>query len=141
MTDWSRRDVLSAVAVVLAAAEVSRVGCGASEDKGATAADKGAAAHKNGTQHPMRVRTITAGVALSGLDDMGAVEKALGRLSRVRQRMQSAGYEVQTIRVAVTPLGAGLDADQRRMSSGALEKIDAAIAAADALLSIGPLLS
>src|SRR3984957_10871086 len=141
MTDWSRRDVLSAVAAGLAAAELPRVGSGAAADKGAAAADKGAAAHKNGTQHPMRVRTITAGVALSGLDDMGAVEKALGRLSRVRQRMQSAGYEVQTIRVAITPLVAGLDADQRRMSISALEKIDSVIAAADALLSIGPLLT
>jgi hypothetical protein len=142
MTDWSRRDVLSAVAAGLAAAELPRVVSGAAApDTGVAAPDKGAAAHKNGTQHPMRVRTITAGVALAGLDDMGAIEKALGRLSRVRQRMQSAGYEVQTIRVAITPLVAGLDAGQRRMSIGALEKIDAAIAAADALLSIGPLLT
>jgi uncharacterized protein len=123
MTEWSRREVLSAVAAGLAAAELPRVAGGTV------------------TQHPMRIRTITAGVALSGLDDMSAIERALGRLSRVRQRMKSAGYEVQTIRVAITPLVAGLDAGQRRMSIGALQKIDAAIEAADALLSIGPLLT
>jgi uncharacterized protein (UPF0210 family) len=134
MTDWSRRDVLSAVAAGLAAAELPRA------VSAAPAPDKAATPDKNATPHPMRIRTITAGVALSGLDDMGAIEKALGRLSRVRQRMKNAGYEVQTIRVAITPLVAGLDSGQRRMSIGALEKIDAAIAAADALLSIGPLL-
>jgi uncharacterized protein (UPF0210 family) len=128
MTDWSRRDVLSAVAAGLAAAELPRV-------SGAAAPDKDV------PQHPMRIRTITAGVALAGLDDVGAIDRALVRLSRARQRMKSAGYEVQTIRVAITPLVAGLDAGQRRASMGALEKIDAAIAAADALLSIGPLLT
>ena len=78
MTDWSRRDVLSAVAAGLAAGELPGAVSGA------------AAPDKNATQHPMRVRTITAGVALSGLDDMAAIEKALGRLSRVRQRVKSA---------------------------------------------------
>jgi uncharacterized protein len=135
MTDWSRRDVLSAVAAGLAAAELPGI------VGGAKASDKAAAPAENPTRHPMRIRTITAGVALSGLDDRGAIDKALARLSRVRERMKNAGYEVQTIRVAITPLVAGLDAGQRRMSMGALEKIDAAIAAADALLSIGPLQS
>jgi uncharacterized protein len=146
MTDWSRRDVLSAVAAGLATAELPRAAGAAAPDK-AVAADTAGATHRpvaadnNVTQHPMRIRTITAGVALSRLDDVGAVERALGRLSRARERMKGAGYEVQTIRVAITPLVAGLDADQRRMAMGALEKIDSVIAAADALLSIGPLLT
>src|SRR5450432_1331576 len=129
MTDWSRRDVLSAVAGGLAAAELPR-GAG-----GAGTSDK------NVPKHPMRIRTITAGLAVSGLDDVGAIERALGRLQRIRQRMESAGYEVQTIRVATTPLVAALDAGQRRLALGALEKFDATIAAADALLSIGPILT
>jgi hypothetical protein len=135
MTEWSRRDVLSAVAAGLATAELPRVA------SGAAAAEKAAGPDKNVSQHPMRIRTITAGVALSRLDDVGAVERALGRLSRARERMNGAGYEVQTIRVAITPLVAGLDAGQRRMAMSALEKIDATITAADALLSIGPLLT
>jgi uncharacterized protein (UPF0210 family) len=127
MTDWTRRDVLSAVAAGLATAELPRAARGAAD--------------KNASEPSMRIRTITAGVALSRLEDVGAVEKALGRLSRARERMKGAGYEVQTIRVAITPLVAGLDAGQRRLAMSALEKIDAVIAAADALLSIGPLLT
>jgi uncharacterized protein (UPF0210 family) len=129
MTDWSRRDVLSAVAAGLAAAELPRV---------AGAAVK---APNEPSRQPMRIRTITAGVAVAGLDDMGALDRALKRLLRVRQRVQDAGFEVQTIRVATTPLMAHLDAARRRSAIGALEKFDAAIAAEKALLSIGPVLS
>jgi uncharacterized protein len=147
MTDWSRRDVLSAVAAGLAAAELPRVAGGAAGADTAAAPDKEAApnkdtgSNKDAAPHPMRIRTITAGVALARLDDVGAIDRALGRLSRARQQMQSAGYEVQTIRVAITALVAGFDAGQRRASMGALEKIDAAVAEADALLSIGPVLT
>jgi uncharacterized protein (UPF0210 family) len=129
MTEWSRRDVLSAVAGGLAAAELPRAAGGAGTPD------------RNAPKHPMRIRTITAGVAVSGLDDVGAIERALGRLQRIRRRMESAGYEVQTIRVATTPLIAALDAGQRRLALSALEKFDATIAAADALLSIGPILT
>jgi uncharacterized protein (UPF0210 family) len=129
MTDWSRRDVLSAVAAGLAAAELPRK---------AGAAVK---APNDPPQQPMRIRTITAGVAVSGPDDVGALDRALKRLLRVRKRVQDAGFEVQTIRVATTPLVANLDAGRRRLAIGALEKFDAAIAAENALLSIGPVLS
>jgi uncharacterized protein (UPF0210 family) len=128
MTDWSRRDVLSAVAAGLATADLPPA------VRGAATADKD-------VPQRLRIRTITAGVAVSGLDDVGAIDKALARLQRVRQRLQSAGFEVQTIRVATTALVAGLDAGRRRSGISALEKFDAAIAAADALLSIGPILS
>jgi uncharacterized protein len=129
MTDWSRRDVLSAVAAGLAAAELPRM---------AGAAVK---APNEPPRPPMRIRTITAGIAVSGLDDVGALDRALKRLVRVRKRAQDAGFEVQTIRVATTPLVANLDAGARRQAIGALEKFDAAIAAENALLSIGPVLS
>src|ERR1700735_1863915 len=74
MTDWSRRDVLSAVAAGFAAAELARAASGAAAPDNAVAADtadRPVAADKNVTQHPMRIRTITAGVALSKLDDVG----------------------------------------------------------------------
>ena len=96
---------------------------------------------KDPGQHPVRIRTITAGVTVSGPEDVGAIDRAIERLLRVRKQAQSAGYEVQTIRVATTPCVANLDAEHRRHAIGALEKFDAAIAAADALLSIGPILS
>ena len=129
MTDWSRRDVLSAVAAGLAAAELPRA---------AGAAVKAPSAPP---QQAMRIRTITAGVAVSGPGDVAALERALKRLLRVRQRAQDAGFEVQTIRVATTPFVANLDAAQRRLAIDAVEKFDAAIAAEKALLSIGPVLS
>jgi uncharacterized protein (UPF0210 family) len=128
MTDWTRREVLSVMAAGLAASEVSRAAGGA--DASATARPR----------NPVRIRTITAGVALAGLDDVGALDRALGRLLRARKHAEEAGFEVQTIRVATTPLAANLDESQRRRAIGALEKFDATIAAADALLSIGPIL-
>jgi uncharacterized protein len=92
-------------------------------------------------KHAVRIRTITAGVAVSGADDLDALHRALARLLRVRERMEDAGFEVQTIRVATTPLAAGLDEAGRRHALGALEKFDAAIVAQNASLSIGPILS
>jgi uncharacterized protein (UPF0210 family) len=128
MTDWSRRDVLSAVAAGLASAELPRT-----SSAGLPARDA--------TRNSMRIRTITAGVAVSGPDDVAALDRALGRLLRARQRAQDAGYEVQTIRVSASPLVASLDEGERRLAISALEKFDATIAAENALLSIGPILS
>jgi uncharacterized protein len=128
MMDWSRRDLLSAVAAGLATAELPRV------------ADAAAVTPLGAARHPLRVRTITAGVTMSSPDDIGAIDRAIERLLRVRKQFQGAGYEVQTIRVATTPLVAGLDSNGRQRALGAFEKLDAAIAAADAMLSIGPIL-
>jgi len=127
-TDWSRRDVLSVVAAGLATAELPRV------------ARSAAMPAVDAPRHPMRIRTITAGVAVSGPDDVEALDRALARLLRVRKRMQDAGFEVQTIRVATTPLVADLD-EGKRLAIGALEKFDAAVAAENAILSIGPILA
>jgi uncharacterized protein (UPF0210 family) len=134
VTDWSRRDVLSAVAAGLAAAELPRM------SGAATANSAAALTPKDPASHPVRIRTMTAGVTVSGPDDIGPINRALERLLRIRKQAQGAGYEVQTIRVATTPLAAGLDADGRRRALSALEKLDGTIAAADALLSIGPIL-
>jgi uncharacterized protein len=129
MTDWSRREVLSVVAAGLVTGELPRA---------ASAADTQVV---DVPRHPVRIRTITAGVAVSGPDDVGAIDRALARLRRVRKRVEDAGFEVQTIRVATTPLLASLDEGKRRLAIGALEKFDAAAAAEHALLSIGPVLA
>jgi uncharacterized protein (UPF0210 family) len=91
--------------------------------------------------HPLRVRTITAGVELASVQDLAAVERALARVTRARKRVEEAGYEVQTVRVATNPIIAPLDDAQRASALPALEKIDAAAAAAGAVLSIGPILT
>jgi hypothetical protein len=129
MTDWSRREVLSVVAAGLATAELPGVARGA------------VAPAQDSPKHAMRIRTITAGVAMSGPDDLDALQRALARLLRARKRMEDAGFEVQTTRVATTPLAAGLDEAGRRHALSTLEKLDAAIEAANASLSIGPILS
>src|SRR5262245_29079882 len=121
MTDLSRRELLALL--------------------GASFASAAEAAPEERTLRPLRVRTITAGVELAGVQDFAAVERALARVTRARKRVEEAGYEVQTVRVATNPIIASLDAAQRASALPALEKIDAAVAAAGAVLSIGPILT
>ncbi|HVY82115.1 MAG TPA: DUF711 family protein [Steroidobacteraceae bacterium] len=121
MTDVSRRELLALLGASLAAT-----------------AD---AVPEERTLHPLRVRTITAGVELASVQDLAAVERALARITRARKRVEEAGYEVQTVRVATNPIVAALDEAQRASALPALEKIDAAAAAAGAVLSIGPILT
>jgi uncharacterized protein (UPF0210 family) len=121
MTDLSRRELLALLGAGLAAAAES--------------------APKENTLRPLRLRTITAGVELTGVHDLAAVERVLTRVTRARQRAQEAGFEVQTVRVATNPIIAPLDSAQRASALAALEKIDAAAAAAGAVLSIGPILT
>jgi uncharacterized protein len=89
----------------------------------------------------VRVRAITAGVALDRLGDRGAVERALAVLSRARRRFEAEGYEVQTTRVTLPPLVAALDAKARRDALTAIAGIDALVSAAGAVCSVGPVLT
>lgn len=54
--------------------------------------------------HAFRIRTITAGVDLSSLDDEDTLNEAIDFLVAAKERYVDAGYEVQTIRVATQPL-------------------------------------
>lgn len=90
---------------------------------------------------PLRIRTLTAGIALASIDDEAAVERALARLGRARKRAQDAGFEVQTIRVATQPVIAPLSASQRNAALAACEKLDRLLAPSGAVFSIGPLLT
>jgi len=89
----------------------------------------------------VRVRTITAGVALERLTDRGAVERALQALARARRRFEAEGYEVQTTRVTLPPRVAALDADARRRALDAIRAFDALVAAAGARCGLGPVLT
>jgi uncharacterized protein len=89
----------------------------------------------------VRVRTITAGVALERLTDRGAVERALQALARARRRFEAEGYEVQTTRVTLPPRVAALDADARRAALDAVRALDALVAAAGARCGLGPVLT
>jgi uncharacterized protein len=127
MTDWSRRELLSIVAAGLAASELPGIALPAAAAKD--------------TPPALAIRTITGGVQLSGVTDQAAIERVLARLHKIRDQARQAGYTVQTIRVATNPIIAPLDAQQRKSALAALEKLDAAVAAQDALLSIGPVLT
>jgi uncharacterized protein (UPF0210 family) len=86
----------------------------------------------------VRVRTITAGVAIKRITDRGAVERALDVLARARARFQSEGYEVQTTRVTMPPVIAALDARARSAALTAISDIDALVASKGAVCSLGP---
>ena len=89
----------------------------------------------------IRVRTITAGIAIERLDDHGIVERALGVLGRARSRFEAEGYEVQTTRVTMPPLVAALEARDRRAALVNIAKIDGMVTSAGAVCSIGPVLT
>jgi uncharacterized protein (UPF0210 family) len=85
-----------------------------------------------------RVRTVTAGIALDRLENIGAVEAALDAVSRVRGGLTADGYEVQTVRVATPPLLAGLAPAERSRALTAVQALDRLVAGRGALLSLGP---
>ena len=51
-----------------------------------------------------RIRTLTAGVSPSSLADVAVIAEAARFLRGAKARFEGAGYEVQTTRVATTPL-------------------------------------
>ena len=126
MSDLTRRDALS----ILAAAAL-----------GAAAPLANANANAAGTVHAsrlFRVRTLTAGTPLKNLADLHAVESALDFLLMAKQRFEGAGYEVQTVRVALNPLLSGLSSAARMNALKDLRALDAMVSGRGALLSIGP---
>jgi hypothetical protein len=86
----------------------------------------------------VRVRTITAGIAIDSIADRGAVERALGALARARARFEAEGYEVQTTRVTTPPVIAALDTKARQNALSAIADVDALVASKGAVCSLGP---
>ena len=89
----------------------------------------------------VRVRAITAGIAIERLADRGVVERALGALGRARKAFEAEGYEVQTTRITMPPVVAALDAGARRGSIAEIAQIDTMVGAASAVCSLGPVLT
>ena len=86
----------------------------------------------------IRVRTITAGIAMDRIGDRSAVERALESLARARARFEAEGYEVQTTRVTMPPVLAALDSESRNAALAAIADIDALVATHGASCSVGP---
>jgi uncharacterized protein (UPF0210 family) len=123
----SRRDALSMIA------GVAGVGLGRVNDPGAGSGPRAPRA-----QRRFRVRALTAGVPLGDFRETGAVEAALDFLIEARQRCIAAGYEVQTIRVALNPLLMDVVAVARMDAVPALGVLDRLVGERGAVLSIGP---
>lgn len=90
--------------------------------------------------NPLRVRTITAGTQLPDLSKLELIEAAIADLRRARQRFVEAGYEVQTIRIALDPVLANFTARQREQALPQLQEIDELASSNGAIVNLGPLL-
>ena len=90
-----------------------------------------------GAPRSFRIRTLTAGVAPASLADVGVIDEAARFLKAAKTRFEAAGYEVQTLRVATTPLPRYAAAGVRAAELGAFAR---AAEQNDLILSIGPVL-
>jgi uncharacterized protein (UPF0210 family) len=90
--------------------------------------------------HSLRVRTITAGATLRDLSRLDAIEGAIDVLRRGRKRFNDAGYDVQTLRIALGPLIARLDVRERDLALPRLQELDALVGDHGVIVSLGALL-
>jgi uncharacterized protein (UPF0210 family) len=89
--------------------------------------------------NPVRVRTITAGVELTSALELERVAAAVAFLTRAKQAFEGAGYEVQTLRVAVNPVIASLAPAARDQALDQLRRIDELVASQGTIFNIGPI--
>ena len=88
--------------------------------------------------NPVRVRTITAGVELTPALELERVAAAVTFLGRAKRAFESAGYEVQTLRVAVNPVIASFAPAARDRALDRLRQIDELVASRGVIFNIGP---
>lgn len=85
-----------------------------------------------------RIRTLTVGIELAAAVPLDPLERLLDGLGRARRRFRDEGFEVQTIRVATTPLVASMTSEARNAALPRLRRLDELMAARGALVSLGP---
>jgi len=95
----------------------------------------------NNNKPLFRIRTITAGVNLKSVSDLGTIESAMAFLERAKKEFETAGYEVQTLRIATQPLNEYLNDRSLNAAIPALKTIDLLITSKNVLLSIGPVIT
>ena len=89
----------------------------------------------------LRVRTLTAGVPLETFADVRPVEAAIDALLRSKRRVEEAGYEVQTLRVATPSILGAAPAGERLAALSAVQRLDDLVARRNVILSIGSILT
>ena len=121
----TRRDALS----MLAAAAI---GGGAVSAHGAAAQPGPTHVAKN-----FRIRALTGGVSISDFADTRAIETTLDFLAAAKRRFETAGFVVETIRVALNPLLQSASATARKSAIPKLQALDALTSSRGAVISIG----
>jgi uncharacterized protein (UPF0210 family) len=89
----------------------------------------------------LRIRTITFGTTLSDLRDLDTLERHINGLKRAQDRFNAEGYEVQTLRIALPPVIAGLNPIALEAALASLKQIDSLLLANSVIMSLGPLLT
>ena len=94
------------------------------------------------SQHPplFRIRTITAGVNLSGLTDTLSIKSAIEFLKKAKHEYISRGYEVQTLRISTQNFHTYLRQHSYDGALPFLARLDAIAKGENIMLSIGQIL-
>ena len=88
--------------------------------------------------HNFRIRTITAGVKMTNLDDLNALDGAAAFLNSARSDYLNAGYEVQTLRLSTQPLFEYIQDWQSGDSLAKIKRLDDFARQQKMMLSLGP---
>ena len=106
-----------------------------------TMTDLLAASNDKFTSKPVRVRTITAGLELSPSGESQRIDSTLDFLADAKRTFVSAGYEVQTLRLATNPWLAGASSSDRQRLLARVRELDKIVSERGVILSIGPVLT
>jgi hypothetical protein len=107
----------------------------------ATMTDLIAASNDKAAAKPLRVRTITTGLELSPRGESERLDAALDFLAAAKRSFESAGYEVQTLRIATNPWLAGASARDRQQLLARVQELDKIVAGRGVILGLGPVLT
>lgn len=106
-----------------------------------TMTDLLAASNDQSAAKPVRVRTITAGLELSPRGESQRLDSTIRFLAEAKRVFVSAGYEVQTLRLATNPWLAGTSASERQQLLGRVRELDKLVTEHGVILSVGPVLT
>jgi uncharacterized protein len=137
VSDPSRRRFLASLGVAALGPSLAESLLGATVNERDATANNASLSEPPPADRGIRIRAITAGVAMERLDP-SAVAKALDALGRARTRFEAEGYEVQTTRITMPPVIASLDARGRDLALSVISDIDAMVTAKGAVCSLGP---
>ena len=96
---------------------------------------------QNRNKFSFRIRTITAGVNLKNTRDTTTLQSAIDIVGRAKQKFETAGYEVQTVRIITQPLPEYLAGKSRDAALADLKTLDDLVSAKGVLLNIGPVIT